>query len=104
MEKLVATIREKIETAVAGPHAYDELKSLLAKTAGRTVHPNHSIIFYALLNIASLATREISNVESNKNPEFDFTLHKKYLKDVDAVVDRLQEVQPGRNEYYGNVF
>lgn len=101
MEQLVSTIKEKIQTATRSPNAYDELKSIVARNSGRTVHPDHAVILYALLNIAATAFRHITNVQANKDPAFSFNLHKKYMTDFNIVLEKMQVIQPGRSDHYG---
>ncbi|XP_021944053.1 uncharacterized protein LOC110842585 [Folsomia candida] len=101
VEQLVSTIKEKIQTATRSPNAYDELKSIVARNSGRTVHPDHAVILYALLNIAATAFRHITNVQANKDPAFSFNLHKKYMTDFNIVLEKMQVIQPGRSDHYG---
>ncbi len=104
MEKLNQTLKAKVDAAIFGPNAYENLKSFVAKNSGKTIHPNHAIILYAMLNIAAnAASKQIHNVEANKSPGFQFNLHKKYLGDFNAILERLQVVQPGRTEEYGEL-
>lgn len=99
---LVLSLKEKVETLASRPDGYENLKTFVKMNSGKTLHPNHGLITYALMKVAGFAGNGIrKSVAKHLQSGFKYDLHKKHLEDFDNFIERLDLLNVGRTEMYG---
>lgn len=93
-------ITAQIERA-AGGSDYHQLKSIVISNSGKTVHPNHSTMIYANMNIAALAAKNVRNLNVYRDPGFQFNLHLNFVSDFEKAIEIHNTILPGRNDEFG---